>query len=345
MKKILVAIGILILVASCSSNSSDDGPELRASCNDGVQNGSETGPDCGGDCGPCPTCDDGQMNGDETGVDCGGSCPDCPVLVSIPESGHESPQSYQGYNLVWSDEFSEAIDAEKWDFHLGNGCPNLCWWGNNELQYFTNEPENIYIEEGNLVIEARNEQIEGMEYSSSRIHTDEKFEFQYGRVDIRAAMPSVAGTWVALFMLNKDYSIEDPAAQWPSGGEIDIMEYLGEKPSEILGTGHYGTDFPNNHRFNSVFFDALNGQDFDEVYYVFSIIWEEDKITWLVNDMEYHSMTPDTTAANGQPYPFNDQFYFIFALSVGGNLPSATPLPEDFPAFLVVDYIRVFQKQ
>ena len=345
-KTLFIVAAFMALISSCSSDSSDNNIELRASCNDGVQNGTETGPDCGGDCSPCPTCDDGVMNGNETGVDCGGSCAECPVVVSIPESGFESPQSYEGYNLLWSDEFNgSSLDEEKWGFHLGNGCPNLCWWGNNELQNFTDRADNIYFKDGNLIIEAKNEDIEGMDYSSSRIHTDDKFEFRYGRVDVRASMPSVAGTWVAFFMLNKNYSIEDPAAYWPSGGEIDIMEYLGEDPTEILGTGHYGTDFPNNHRFNSVFFDALNDQNFDEVYYVFSIIWEEDKITWLVNDVEYHTMTPDTTASNGQPYPFNDEFYFIFALSVGGNLPSATPLPEDFPAFLVVDYIRVFQRQ
>lgn len=295
---------------------------------------------------PQASCSDGLRNGDETDVDCGGSnCADCQSELEIPPSGYTTPANYIGYSLVWSDEFEgESLDNDKWGFHLGTGCPNLCGWGNNEEQAFTNRSQNLYFEEGNLIIEAKKEFITGKDYSSSRIHTDNKFEFQYGRVDIRASMPEVAGTWVALFLLNKEYTIDDPGAFWPSGGEIDIMEFLGEDPNEILGTGHYGINFPANHRFNSVFFNALDGNSFNEVYYVFSIVWEEDKITWLVNDVEYHNMTPATTQANGQPYPFNDEFYFVFALSVGGNLPQVNPVPVNFPAYLLVDYIRVFQK-
>nr|WP_299381323.1 glycoside hydrolase family 16 protein [Allomuricauda sp.] len=294
---------------------------------------------------PQASCSDGIRNGDEEGVDCGGSnCADCPTTLVIPDSGYTTPESYVGYSLVWSDEFDgDSLDTGKWDYHLGTGCPNLCGWGNNELQAFTDRSQNLYFAEGNLVMEARREFIFGKEYSSARIHTDDLFEFQYGRVDIRASMPSAAGTWVALFMLNKEYTIEDPGAYWPSGGEIDIMEYLGEDRNDILGTGHYGINFPANHRFNSVHFSALDGDPFDEVYYVFSIIWEEDKITWLVNDVEYHTMTPETTQANGQPYPFNDQFYFVFALSVGGNLPNVNPIPSNFPTNLLVDYVRVFK--
>lgn len=333
-----------LFLLSCSGTSDN---EKEALCTDNIKNGNETGIDCGGDCTPCATCNDGIQNGNETSVDCGGpDCQPCLVAVVIPTSGYDAPTTYAGYSLAWSDEFdTNTLDLNKWDYHLGNGCPNLCGWGNNEEQYFTNNSKNIYFEEGNLVIEAKNENISGKNYSSSRIHTDNTFEFKYGRVDIRASMPSAPGTWIALFMLNKNYTINDPGAYWPSGGEIDIMEYLGENHDDILGTGHYGTDFPNNHRFNSVHYDSQNGESFNEVYYVFSIIWEENSIKWLVNNVEYHSMSPSTTTANGQPYPFNDEFYFIFALSVGGNLPNAVPVPRDFPAFLIVDYIRVFQKE
>ncbi len=334
------------LIMSCSS-SSDDEYEIKASCFDRFQNGDETGVDCGGSsCNVCPTCDDGIQNGDETGIDCGGSdCQECVVTAVIPTEGYDAPQTYDGYSLVWSDEFNEnGLDTNKWGYNIGNGCPGLCQWGNNEEQYFTDSDQNLYFREGNLILEAKSENISGMDYSSSRINTDDKFEFQYGRVDIRAAMPSVSGTWSALFMFNKEYTIDNPGLHWPSGGEIDIVEYLGEDPDDILGTGHYGTDFPDNHRFDSVHYSSQDGKSFDEVYYVFSIIWEENSIKWLVNDVEYHSMSPATTQANGQPYPFNDQFYFVFALSVGGNLPTANPVPEDFPAFLVIDYIRVHQK-
>jgi beta-glucanase (GH16 family) len=283
------------------------------------------------------------MNGNETGVDCGGDCEACPIVVNIPTSGYNAPASYSGYVLNWSDEFNEtSLDTDKWNYNLGSGCPSLCGWGNSELQDFTDSSENLYFKEGNLVIEAKND---GSGYTSARINTDDKFEFKYGRIDIRASMPTAAGTWAALFMLNKNYTIADPGAFWPSGGEIDIVEYLGEDHDDILGTGHYGTDFPANHRYNSVHYPSQNNESFNEVYYVFSIVWEEDSIKWLLNNVEYHSMTPDTTSANGQPYPFNDDFYLIFALSVGGNLPNVNPVVEDFPAFMVIDYIRVYNKE
>ncbi|WP_299434479.1 glycoside hydrolase family 16 protein [uncultured Aquimarina sp.] len=287
------------------------------------------------------TCSDGIQNGEETGVDCGGSsCSSCSIGVVIPTSGFDAPTSYDGYNMVFSDEFNDdVLSQDTWSFHLRDGCPNLCGWGNSELQYYTDSPKNLFFEEGNLVIAAINENIGGLNYTSSRIHTDNKFEFQYGRVDIRASMPSATGSWVALWLLNHNYTIADPSAWWPNGGEIDIMEYLGEDQAEVFGTAHYGSDF-NNRQFNSKKYPAPN-ENYDKSYYVFSIIWEENKITWLVNDVEYHTITPAQT--NGQPYPFNDEFYLIMNLSVGGNLP-VSPIASDFTDFLIIDYIRVYQK-
>ncbi|NAS11465.1 glycoside hydrolase family 16 protein [Poritiphilus flavus] len=321
----LAYLFIWLLLVQCSSDGSNEPIVLEASCFDNVR------------------------NGDETDVDCGGSCskacePQEPL--GIPTTGYTTPPEYSGYTLVWSDEFDgNELDTTKWGFHLGDGCPGLCNWGNNEEQYFTNSRDNIYLEQDNLILTAINEFVSGKNYTSSRIHTDDTFEFQYGRVDIRASMPSAPGTWVALFMLNKDYTIENPDDYWPSGGEIDIVEYLGEDADNILGTAHYGTDFPANHNFDSVDFPAVNGDPFDETYYVFSIIWEQDRISWLVNDVTYHTITPETTEGNGQPYPFNDAFYFVFALSVGGNLPNVSPLPADFPDSLIIDYVRVFQEE
>ncbi|MBL0685210.1 glycoside hydrolase family 16 protein [Aquimarina mytili] len=312
-----IIFGILLTVSCSSSDDSDSGgPDpVAATCTDGIQNGNETGIDCGG-----------------------GTCNNCPSGVVIPTSGFDAPTSYEGYGLVWSDEFNDGkLSLQNWSFNIGDGCPNLCGWGNEELQSYTNSEENLFFEQGNLIIAARSEG--GSNYSSSRINTDNKFEFQYGRVDIRASMPSATGSWVALWLLNHNYTITNPAEWWPNGGEIDIMEYLGEDPTEVFGTAHYGSDF-NSRRFNSKEYPAPE-ENYNKIYYVFSIVWEENKITWLVNDVEYHSITPSQT--NGQPYPFNDEFYLIMNLSVGGNLP-IRPIATDYPAFLIVDYIRVYQK-
>lgn len=308
--------GILTIILSCSSSNNENEVTETATCFDGVQNGNETGIDCGGTaCFPC----------------------EVEVFADIPDVGYTSPTSYDGYNLVWSDEFnSDTLDSDKWSFHLANGCPNLCGWGNNELQYYTND--NHYFDGGNLVIRAKNEDINGFNYSSTRINSDNKFEFQYGRIDIRASMPSAIGTWVAFWLLNKDYQVQNPAAEWPSGGEIDIMEYLGQDKDSAFGTAHFGSDL-SNHNFISGYYDAPN-QDFDKEFYVFSILWEENSIKWLINDVEYHSFTPNST--RGQPYPFNDEFYILMNLSVGGNLPVA-PIASQYPAFVIIDYIRVFQ--
>jgi beta-glucanase (GH16 family) len=320
MKKIIYFLSI-VLVMSCSSDRGNESePKIVL---------------------PVATCTDGFQNGNETGVDCGGSsCAACPeVTATIPTSGYSSPNSYSGYNLVWSDEFnSDTLDTSKWGFHLASGCPNLCGWGNNELQYYTNK--NHSFKDGNLIIKAKKEKISGFDYSSTRINTDNKFEFKYGRIDIRACMPSATGTWVAFWLLNKDYQVQNPAAEWPSGGEIDIMEYLGQKNNEILGTPHYGSNLAS-HKFNSTYYTAPSGS-FDTVYYVYSLIWEEDKITWLVNNVEYKTFTPSNTG--GQPYPFNDEFYLMMNLSVGGNLPVA-PVVSQYPAFVIIDYIRVFQPE
>ncbi len=322
MKKIIKVCLLLVTLGSCSS-SKEEIPVLV---------------------GETASCTDGILNGSETGIDCGGTqCPSCPQQsVSIPTSGYSAPNAYDGYNLVWRDEFDSAnLSTDKWSFHLGTGCPNLCGWGNNEQQYYTSDTKNIYLHQGNLIIEAKNESIGDKEYTSSRIHTDNKFEFKYGRIDIRASMPSATGTWVALWLLNKNYEVQNPAEWWPRGGEIDIMEYLGEDKNEILGTAHYGSDL-SNHRFNSKKYQAV-GEDYNKVYYVFSIIWEEDTVTWLVNNVPYHSINPTQTF--GQPYPFNDEFFLIMNLSVGGNLPSELPIPSQYPTYLIVDYVRVYQKQ
>jgi len=318
MKNLFVVLVSFFFIISCS-NTSGDVIEIKSSCIDSVK------------------------NGDETSVDCGGTCEPCETGVKIPTSGYNAPSTYYGYTLKWADEFSDSsLDTKNWNYNLGDGCPSLCGWGNSELQKFTNSTDNLYTKKGNLIIEATHN---ANQYNSSRINTDNKFEFKYGRVDVRAVMPSESGTWVAVFMLNKAYSITSPGTLWPSGGEIDIMEYLGENHDDILGTAHYGKDFPTNHRYNSVHYSSQNGASFNEVYYVFSIVWEKDKITWLVNNKVYHSITPRTTTTNGQPYPFNDEFYLIFALSVGGNLPNVAPVPSNFPASLIIDYIRVYQKE
>ncbi len=265
--------------------------------------------------------------------------PTIPFLV-IPTAGHSTPLQYQGYQLLWNDEFTaDELSAEHWKYVTGDGCPNLCGWGNNQEQTYTNTPNNSYQTQGNLIIEARREGLIDMEYSSARLSTQDLHEFQYGRIDVRATLTNAVGTQVDISLLNSGYNVEEHFDWWPSGGQIDILQYLGEDASTIYGTAHFGSNL-NQYQFNRQPYQTT-GDRFTDVYFVFSIIWEEDKITWLVDDQEYHSFTNNDT--DSEPYPFNQAFYLDIALAVGGDWPSS-PFNTLFPSFLIIDYVRVFQK-
>ena len=141
--------------------------------------------------------------------------------------------------LVWSDEFNYTglPDSLKWGYDEGNGCPENCGWGNNELQFYTsNRLQNARVEKGKLIIEARKEDFSGAPYTSSRLLSKNKCDWKYGRLEIRAKIPSGKGMWPAIWMLptNWDYG------KWPHSGEIDIMENVGYWPDSVFGSIHTG---------------------------------------------------------------------------------------------------------
>ena len=253
--------------------------------------------------------------------------------IGISDAGYTTPESYPGMTLVWGDEFNTpgAPDPSKWTYDLGNGN----WgWGNGELQNYTSDPDNVTIEDGRLFIFARSE---GGGYTSARIKSQGLFDFQYGRVDIRAMLPIGQGIWPALWMLGSDITTES----WPACGEIDIMELVGHQPRLIHGTVHWG---PNNgqHQYNGAIAPALTfPETFADEFHVFSIEWEEDLIKFYMDDIHYHTITPQNM--NGFNYPFNDAFFFIMNVAVGGEWPGDPNETTPFPGFMAVDYIRVFQ--
>ncbi len=246
--------------------------------------------------------------------------------------GYSTPLNYEGMTLIWSDEFTGTnIDPNKWSHDIGNGCPNLCGWGNNELEYY--RKENSRVENGVLVIEAKKEQFQGSAYTSSKILTRDKFDFKYGRVDARARLPKGQGLWPAIWMLGANHS----TVGWPSCGEIDIMEMIGGSGRERTSHGNVFwddegvQDFVGEHSLNSGYF-------YDE-YHVFSIIWNASKITWYVDDIEFHSFDiTDNTRSE-----FRNNFFLIVNVAVGGNWPGNPDNTTLFPTDMKVDYIRVFQ--
>jgi beta-glucanase (GH16 family) len=244
--------------------------------------------------------------------------------------GFVTPESYPSMELVWSDEFSGSdLNTDDWTQREGNGCPDLCGWGNGELQLYS--VDNTRIENGNLIITAENPN--GKTYTSSRLNTKEKQEFKYGRIDIRARLPFGRGIWPALWMLGSNID----QVPWPECGEIDIMELVGHQPGTVHGTAHYDRD---GHEFVGTGWPLSAPERYADKFHVFSILWQEDEIEWYVDYNKFFSIKAKDVGFN---YPFNQPFYFIANIAVGGEWPGEPDATTTFPQIMEVDYIRVFQ--
>ena len=250
--------------------------------------------------------------------------PDIPVPL---DSGYFSPLTYPNYNLVWQDEFNgSAVNTDDWTFETGGE------WFNNELQYY--RTENAWVSEGVLTIEARKENYSSHAYTSSRMKTENKRVFQYGRVDIRAVLPEGQGLWPALWTLGNNIG----SVGWPACGEMDIMEMVGGQGREktVHSTMHWEQ---NGHASYGLSYTST-GKTFHEKYHVFSIIWDETQIRSFVDDNQYFviDITPPELSE------FHQEHFFIFNVAVGGIWPGNPDATTKFPQQLKVDYIRVFQK-
>lgn len=252
-------------------------------------------------------------------------------VINIPDAGFTSPTTYDGFTLTWQEEFDGTeLNTNDWSYDLGTGDNG---WGNNELQSYTRD--NITMKDGHLVITAKQQFTQDGEYTSSRIKTQGSQNFQYGRIDVRAALPKGQGIWPAVWMLGSNFE----NVGWPLCGEIDIMEMIGGAGREntVHGTLHWQGD--NGHVYQGGE-TTLSEGTFNDEFHVFSIIWTATDITWLVDDVEFHSMDTTPTQMN----EFRNSFFFIVNLAVGGNWPGAPNTSTTFPQHLIVDYIRVFSE-
>ena len=253
--------------------------------------------------------------------------------LSTDNSGYTTPLTYPGYSLAWSDEFSGTnLDLSVWNQEIGNGSNG---WGNNELEYYTANPRNTFVSNGNLIIEARREAVNSFNFTSGRMTTQGKKFFRFGRIDIRAKLPVGKGIWPALWMLGTNLS----SVGWPACGEIDIMELIGTYPGRVTGTMHWkplsGTSKSKGDNY------SLTSGDFSQQFHVFSIVWKVDNIMWYVDDQLFlDNSVADVSGAN---YPFNADQFFIFNVAVGGNWPGPPDNTTLFPQRMFVDYVRVFQ--
>ncbi|AIQ68104.1 RICIN domain-containing protein [Paenibacillus graminis] len=233
------------------------------------------------------------------------------------------------WNLAWSDEFDgTSLNTSNWTAEIGTG---VSGWGNNELQYYTNRPQNLQVTGGNLVITALKESYNGSSYTSARIKTQGKKSFTYGKIEARIKLPSGQGLWPAFWMLGTN--IDVPGVGWPKCGETDIMERVNNN-AFVNGTVHWDAN-------GQADYGQISGNlDFSQ-YHVYSIEWDAKYIRWFVDGNKFNEFYIENGTGNTEE--FQKPSFLLLNLAVGGNWPGSPDAATPFPAKMLVDYVRVYQ--
>lgn len=257
------------------------------------------------------------------------------VLVALVGGACAGEPAWQ---RVWSDEFDGAkLDFTKWAVE-----ENAHGGGNNELQAYVDRPENVRVENGHLVLEARKENYgladQTRQFTSGRVRTKHRAEWKYCRVEVRAKLPGGRGLWPAIWML----PTQDRYGGWAASGEIDIMELVGHEPGSVLGTLHYGGKWPQNVHTGKPF--KLAKGTFADDFHVFALEWEQGVIRWYVDGELYQTQTQWRSDGGPFPAPFDQPFHLVLNVAVGGNLPGPPDATSVFPQRMLVDYVRVYQR-
>jgi beta-glucanase (GH16 family) len=259
--------------------------------------------------------------------------PPGPVITTTPpvtnSAVNADPRDFAQYtNLVWSDEFNDtSLDAAKWTPEVKDV------WYNNELEATTSSRNNVNVTGGNLNITAIKENYNGRTYTSGRIITKGKQDFNFGRVDVRAKLPKGKGVWPAIWMLGSN----DSTAPWPTCGEIDIMELRGSTPNINNTTMHFGTSTAD-HRYKGTQY-TLPGGDFSSDFHTFSVVRSLNQMQFFVDGAMYYTFK----SSDASPYPFNNPFYVILNLAIGGDFDGNPDASTTFPQTMQVDYVRYYQ--
>jgi beta-glucanase (GH16 family) len=227
--------------------------------------------------------------------------------------------------LVWADEFDGTqLNSSKWSYELGAG-----GWGNNEVQYYTDRADNTVVSNGTLKIILRKESYNNSPYTSARLISHGKFSFKYGKIEARAKLPAGGGTWPAIWMLGDNIF---SGTSWPACGEIDIMEHVGNQLNKIFGTVHYGPSIAGHLSSGGTLTIANATTDF----HIYTCDWSSTTIKFYVDNVLYHSF------GNASGSPFNDKFFLILNVAMGGNFGGN--IDANFSsAAMEVDYLRVYQ--
>lgn len=262
------------------------------------------------------------------------------MLLSLP-----CVSRAQSWRLVWSDEFNgvhgHGFDGAKWTAQIGGD-----GWGNRELEYYTAERKNVYIERsGSLVIKAVRETLAPdkkcwygvCQYTSARLVTKKKFQTAYGRFEARIKIPYGQGMWPAFWLLGANID----EVGWPTCGEIDVMENIGREPSIVHGTIH-GPGYSGDKGIGAAYSLARN-QRFASSYHIFAVEWEPNAIRWYMDGNLYQTLTPANLPA-GTKWVYDHPFFIILNLAIGGAWPGNPDAATTFPQTMLVDYVRVYQR-
>lgn len=232
--------------------------------------------------------------------------------------------------LIFEEQFEgNQLSEEFWNYELGDGCPNLCGWGNNERQIYTKK--NVEVSNGNLIITAsKNNTL----YESGRITTKKKIEFQYGTVEVRAKLPEGHGLWPAIWMLGNDIDTNT----WPGCGEIDIMEYVGREPSIIYTSLHTPDSFGDTLNSKKTTIDNI-----EEGFHTYKTNWTKESITFYIDGTEVYSFSPDEK--NDKTWPFDKPFYVLINMAIGGNFGGPEVDDSIFPREFIIDYVKIYKSK
>jgi beta-glucanase (GH16 family) len=286
------------------------------------------------------------------------------ALAALPVRDAAQPPA-PDWKLVWSDEFDgQSIDRTKWDFDLGNGFYSYdsnTWiggWGNGELQYYTREPDNAFVKDGMLHIRAIKESFQGCGYTSAKLKTRKRdggalFSQKYGKFVFRAKLPTGKGVWPALWMLPQD----EKYGGWASSGEIDVMEARGQEPTKVLGTIHFGARWPANAEASKTY--VLPGKGTIADFHDYALEWDPGEMRWYVDGKQYAAQSfwwSSSKADGGKglkprqeadlnpwPAPFDQPFYLVMNLAIGGKFLGNPDKTTVFPVEMLVDYVRVYE--
>ena len=265
------------------------------------------------------------------------------ILLTISCSTSDEPEvvddtMIDGFSLVWSDEFDGvSLNTSNWVFETGDGTDFglPAGWGNNELQLYTTDANNVSITtDGDLSVLSITALDDGAGgYTSTKVTTNDQLSVRYGRIDVKAKIPQGQGIWPAIWMLGDNIDEID----WPGCGEIDIMEVLGNNPSRYYATLHYTNGNNGKGELQSTY--DLSSGSFADDYHVFSVDWTHETITFLVDEVEIGRQ-----AIEDDMKEFQRSFYLIMNVAVGGNWPGNPDATTTFPQSMLVDYVRVYSR-